>query len=134
MLWKKKKQDSIQLIRRKILRKHITNSNYLVLFPPIIFEDLCYVAFTTIKKLYIKEKTLIYITLYLSFTQMCMRDFSHCVNFFLWSREEVEKIWDESSEYLMNRTEKPTQERRIERQNTRELIGRIITYMYKSRK
>ena len=39
---------------------------------------------------YIKEKTLIYITLHLSFTQMCMRDFSHCVNFFLRSRE-VEK-------------------------------------------
>lgn len=34
----------------------------------------------------------------------------------------------------MNTTEKPTPERRIERQNTRELIGRIITYMYKSRK
>lgn len=35
----------------------------------------------------------------------------------------------------MNRTEKPTQERRIERQNTIELIGRvIISYMYKSRK
>ena len=57
---------------------------------------------------YIKEKTLIYITLHLSFTQMCMRDFSYCVSFFLWSREEVENIWDESSGYLMNRTEKPT--------------------------
>lgn len=33
----------------------------------------------------------------------------------------------------MNRTEKPSQESRIERQNTRELIGRvIISYMYKS--
>ena len=41
---------------------------------------------------YIKEKTLIYITLHLSFTQMCMRDFSYCVSFFLWSREEVENI------------------------------------------
>ena len=87
-----KKQDSIQLIRRRILLKHITNSNHLVLFSPVILETLCYVTFTTIKKIiaYIKEKTLIYITLHLSFTQMCMRDFSHCVNFFLWSRE-VEK-------------------------------------------
>ena len=46
---------------------------------------------------YIKEKTLIYITLHLSFTQMCMRDFSYCVSFFLWRsrkymREEVENI------------------------------------------
>ena len=33
----------------------------------------------------------------------------------------------------MNRTEKPSQESRRERQNTRELIGRvIISYMYKS--
>lgn len=66
---------------------------------------------------------------------MCMRDFSYRVSFFLWSREEVENICDESSGYLMNRTETPTEERRLERQNTRELIGRIkISYMYKSRK
>ena len=44
------------------------------------------------KKIIAYIKTLIYITLHLSFTQMCMRDFNYCVSFFLWSREEVENI------------------------------------------